>query len=288
MSAPEYALVAAGTRSSSILDVVHGAIRATGGRIVDERLVELSDHSYAFRAAWDCPGRDPAEVRTLVDTLGTHNGINWRFAATATPLVALMLVGPEPHVAEHLLDKQRADLLPVKIVAVGSNHTTAQDAAATAKVPFELVSTGDGSDEVEQQLRRLVKAHEVDVLLMARWMRVLSPELCTWLADQDVCVINVHHSALPSFSGARAYHQAAAYGARFVGATAHYVTAQGELDAGPILAQRVQEHRLVDPTAAGLSELGEKLEREAMTAGVALHGQARVVFTPSGRLAVFE
>lgn len=290
MNAPQFALIAAGPVPTTVADVVHGMVRASGGAVRDTRFITLPDDlGMAFRVAFDCSGRDPASVREIVSMIGgRYPGLVWRFASTAEPARTLLLAGPTAHCADDLLSRHRTSRLPVEIVAVASNHTTVAPAAAAAGVAFEHVSTADGQAEVEEQLRRLIKSWDVRLVVMARWMRVLSAEFCRWLAEHGVTLLNIHHSPLPAFIGARAYEQAATRGVRFVGVTVHYVTADGELDRGPILVQRVREHHLVLPTGSDLAALGRELEVAALAEAVDLHARACDVLLPNNRLAVFS
>lgn len=290
MSAPQYALIAAGPVPTTIADVVHGMIRAAGGRLRETRYLTLPDDlGIAFRIAFDCGGRDPASAREIVAMIGTrYPGLRWRFAAAAAPPRALLLAGPTAHCADDLLSRHRTGRLPVELVAAASNHTTVAPAAAAAGVAFEHISTTEGQAEVEEQLRRVIKSWDVGLVVMARWMRVLSPEFCGWLVAEGATLLNIHHSPLPAFIGGRAYEQAAARGVRFVGVTAHYVTAEGELDRGPILVQRAREHHLPLPTGGELAALGRELETAALATAIELHAQVRDVLLPDGRLVVFS
>ena len=140
------------------------------------------------------------------------------------------------HCLNDLLFRARIGALPVEIAAVVSNHTDFAELVASYDVPFHHIPvTRDTKAEAEAQLLELVRAEDVELVVLARYMQVLSDDLCKQLSGR---IINIHHSFLPSFKGAKPYHQAHARGVKLIGATAHYVTA--DLDEGPIIEQEVE------------------------------------------------
>ncbi|SDM32089.1 formyltetrahydrofolate deformylase [Allokutzneria albata] len=198
----------------------------------------------------------------------------------------LVLGSQQTHCAADLLDRWANGLLDVQIAAVVSNHSTLEPVAAAYGVPFtRLRIDATGPAEAEEELRRLVKEHSAELVVLARYMRILSPQLCAWLDGRDVPAINVHHSLLPSFVGARPYRQAATRGVKGVGATAHYVTA--ELDQGPIIAQQWRSaSHLACPGEADLARLGRDAEVAVLAEAVRLHCQHRVLRAGDGTTVV--
>jgi folate-dependent phosphoribosylglycinamide formyltransferase PurN len=140
------------------------------------------------------------------------------------------------HCLNDLLFRWRSGSLPVDIVGVVSNHRDFEDLVGTYSIPFHYIPvTAETKADAERELIDLVDAESVDLVVLARYMQVLSDDLCKSLEGK---VINIHHSFLPSFKGAKPYHQAHQRGVKLIGATAHYVT--GDLDEGPIIEQEVQ------------------------------------------------
>src|SRR5690606_21450883 len=148
----------------------------------------------------------------------------------------LILVSRQGHCLNDLLFRTHTGQLPVEIAGVISNHTDHAALAASYGIPFHhLPVTPETKAEQEQQILNFVDELNIDLVVLARYMQILSPELCRALSGR---AINIHHSFLPSFKGARPYHQAHARGVKIIGATAHYVTE--DLDEGPIIEQDVE------------------------------------------------
>jgi formyltetrahydrofolate deformylase len=186
------------------------------------------------------------------------------------------------HCLNDLLFRMRTGQLPVSIPAIVSNHEDFRDLAEWHGIPFHHVPvTADTKPQAEERLRELVVEHDVDTIALARYMQVLSGDLC---ADYSGRIINIHHSLLPSFKGARPYTQAHDRGVKVIGATAHYVTA--DLDEGPIIEQdfRRVDHRL---TPEQLSQQGQELEAAAFSRAIRWHAEHRVVLR-GGRTIVFN
>ena len=195
---------------------------------------------------------------------------------------ALVMVSKYDHCLAELLYRREQGDLPLDIPVIVSNHPDLAPLAATHNIPFVHVPvSADTKDVAEATLRALVAEHGVDVVVLARYMQVLSTRFCDDFAGR---VVNIHHSFLPSFKGARPYHQAYNRGVKLIGATAHYVTP--DLDEGPIIDQdvaRVSHARTADDFVA----LGRDIERTVLARAltliaedrVALVGQRTVVFT---------
>jgi formyltetrahydrofolate deformylase len=171
--------------------------------------------------------------------------------------------------------------LPIDVPVVVSNNTVLADTVARHGIPFEHVPvTPDTRTAAEARLLDLVAAHGVDLVVLARYMQILSERLCRELAGR---VINIHHSFLPGFAGARPYHQAWERGVKLIGATAHYVTE--ELDEGPIIDQDVA--RVTHShTADQMQIVGRDLERVVLSRAVKAHAEGRV-FLLGHRTVVF-
>jgi formyltetrahydrofolate deformylase len=181
-------------------------------------------------------------------------------------------VSIEDHCLLELLWRQRAGDLRADIVAVVSNHALLEPVAASSGVPFHHIPVAAATKaQAEQEQLRVLDAQRVDTLVLARYMQVLSP---VFLARWSNRAINIHHSFLPAFAGARPYEQAYGRGVKLIGATAHYVT--DELDAGPIIDQDVQrvDHR---QGVEELKHMGRYVERTVLARAVGWHADDRVL-----------
>ena len=184
----------------------------------------------------------------------------------------LILVSRQGHCLNDLMFRTHSGQLPVEIAGVVSNHNDFAGLAASYQVPFHhLAVTPETKQAQEKQILELVERENIDLVVLARYMQILSPELCSALAGR---AINIHHSFLPSFKGARPYHQAHERGVKIIGATAHYVTP--DLDEGPIIEQDVQRvnHAM---SAAELTRVGSDVESLVLARAVRRHVEHRVV-----------
>lgn len=183
----------------------------------------------------------------------------------------LLMVSKSEHCLNDLMFRARVGELPIEVVAVVSNHDDHRDLVEWHGIPYHHIPvTPATKPQAEAELLKLRERYDVELVVLARYMQVLSSRLVEDMAGE---VINIHHSFLPSFKGARPYHQAYEKGVKTVGATAHYVNA--ELDEGPIIAQQVVE---VDHTfdAADLAAAGRDTERKALANAVKSHCEGRV------------
>ncbi|MFM9378982.1 formyltetrahydrofolate deformylase [Gordonia sp. VNK21] len=225
----------------------------------------------------------------VADGLGPET--EWRLTDTGTEKSAVLLVSRDSHCLSDLLSRAARGEFPAAIRAVVGNHRDLQPLAEHYGVPFHHVpfpSAADGTPEERAaaktaafgRLREIVDAYRPDAVVLARFMQILPPELCEAWAGR---AINIHHSFLPSFVGARPYHQAFERGVKLIGATCHYVTA--DLDAGPIIEQDVIRINH-DYSAADMVRQGRDIETLVLARGarwhledrVLVHGRKTVVF----------
>jgi formyltetrahydrofolate deformylase len=208
--------------------------------------------------------------------------MDWTIRDAAARTRTLIMVSRAQHCASELLYRSQAGQLPADVRAIVSNHEDAATLAHAHGVPFyHLPVTPQTKDRQEAQLEALIHDLSIDLVVLARYMRILPPRLCARLRGR---CINIHHSFLPGFKGAKAYHQAHARGVKFIGATAHYVSA--ELDEGPIIEQVVER---VDhsQTPDDFVRIGRDLERTAFVRAVQWHAEGRVVLNGE-RTVVFK
>ena len=183
----------------------------------------------------------------------------------------LVAVSKYDHCLSLLLNKWKSGALPAEIVGVVSNHRHCRSLAGWYGLPyFHFPVTGETRQEQEAQILAVIRSLEVDLLVLARYMQILSPEFCARLQGR---IINIHHSFLPGFKGAKPYHQAYERGVKVIGATAHYVTS--DLDEGPIIVQEVRpvDHEV---TVKKMVHLGHDIEATALSHAVQLHCEDRV------------
>jgi formyltetrahydrofolate deformylase len=194
------------------------------------------------------------------------------FYAIATRVRTLLMVSKQGHCLNDLLFRHKSGQLPIDIPAIVSNHADYYQLAASYNIPFfHLPVTAETKLQQEAKVREIIADKAIDLVVLARYMQVLSPQLCADLAGR---AINIHHSFLPSFKGARPYFQAHERGVKLIGATAHYVTT--DLDEGPIIEQDVARvnHSM---SAEALTVAGSDLECTALARAVKWHAQHRVL-----------
>jgi formyltetrahydrofolate deformylase len=208
--------------------------------------------------------------------------MSWRLHDSAERIRTLLMVSRLGHCLNDLLFRWSSGSLPVDIVGVVSNHEDFRDLTNSYKLPFHHIPvTSDSKPAAETALMSLIDEADTELIVLARYMQILSPELCKRVEGR---MINIHHSFLPSFKGTRPYHQAHAKGVKIVGATAHYVTP--DLDEGPIIEQDVMR---VDHSysAQRLTEAGRDVEAQVLARAVTWHAEHRVLLN-GNRTVIFH
>lgn len=197
--------------------------------------------------------------------------MKWKLQATSYRPRVMIMVSKEGHCLNALLNKHSMGNLPLEVSAIVSNHAELKKMAQSYEIPFyQFEVTPENKLEKENQILKLVDDLQIELVVLARYMQILSPNFVSKLQEK---IINIHHSFLPSFKGAKPYHQAFDRGVKLIGATAHYVTA--DLDEGPIIEQEVVR---VNHTfsAADLVTLGQDIESVTLARAVKWHVQQRV------------
>lgn len=260
-----------------IVHAVTGALLEADANITESQQYDSPDTGTFFmRVAVDAAATRE-EVEAAVHPVADRFGMHLQVWDADTPLRALVMCSKDGRTLNDLLFQQRTGSLPVQIPVVVSNHLDLQPLASFYGVPFIHVplSTDPASRNskaaAEDRLRELIREYEIDVVVLARYMQILSDELCR---DLEGMAINIHHSFLPSFKGARPYHQAHERGVKIIGATAHYVTA--DLDEGPIIAQSVHPVTHAQ-TAEDFVERGRDVEGATLVQAVRWHAEHRVL-----------
>jgi formyltetrahydrofolate deformylase len=260
-----------------IVHAVAAFLHGSGGNILDsQQFADQTLRRFFMRVHVETLGGgvDGPGLRAGFSPIADEFGMDWELHDLAVRPRVLIMVSREGHCLNDLLYRREAEALAIDVPLVVGNHPDLARLAAGHGVPFEHVPVGPdagGPAQAEERLLGLVAAHRIDFVVLARYMRILSPGLCAKLAGR---IINIHHSFLPSFRGARPYQQAYEYGVKLIGATAHYVTA--ELDEGPVIEQEVAR---VEHTAgpAQLAALGRDAERVALARAVRWHAEHRIL-----------
>ncbi len=215
---------------------------------------------------------DKADLERGFALIARRFDMQWSLHAAAIKPRVLIAVSRFGHCLYDLLHRWRSGQLPVEIVGVVSNHDAMRSFVEWNGLPFHLLPvTKETKAAQEDQFLALVNALAVDLVVLARYMQILSPQMCERLAGR---CINIHHSFLPSFKGAKPYHQAFERGVKIIGATAHYVTT--DLDEGPIIEQGVQR---VDHghTPDDLVKIGQDIECSVLARAVVWHAEHRIL-----------
>lgn len=279
---PVYVLQVTCADRAGIIHALSGGIAAQGGNVLEqEQFSDLDTGLFFARTRFTCPGEDADVVRDGLASALEGFGASIALRAEAERPRMLIMVSQHDHCLVDLLYRWDAGELPVDIVGIVSNHETCRPLAERHGIPFtHLPVTPASKPEQEARLLDIVAQSAADLVVLARYMQILSDDLCRQLEGR---AINIHHSFLPGFKGARPYHQAHARGVKLIGATAHFVTA--DLDEGPIIEQEVKRvHHAHTPEA--LAEIGRDVERLALSRAVRLFAEDRV-FLDGKRTVVF-
>ena len=223
------------------------------------------------------------EVRERFADLARQNGMEWKIRPVGEHRRVLMMVSKFDHCLGDLLYRHRIGELPMDVVGIIANHPRETlQISMIGDIPFHhLPVTKDTKAQQEAEVKRIIAESGAELVVLARYMQILSDDLASYLSGR---CINIHHSFLPGFKGAKPYHQAHARGVKMIGATAHYVTA--DLDEGPIIAQDVEAITHAD-SPDNLVRKGRDIERRVLAQAVTWHLQDRV-FLNGSRTVVFQ
>ena len=245
------------------------------GNIVDsQQYGQPDDGRFFMRVHFSVPppGRPTAELERDFSWVAESFHMSWRLHEASERTRTLLMVSQLGHCLNDLLFRWKSGSLPVDIVGVVSNHDDFRDLTESYKLPFHCIPvTPETKPAAEATLLSLIDETKTELVVLARYMQILSPEVCKRVEGR---MINIHHSFLPSFKGAKPYHQAYAKGVKLVGATAHYVTP--DLDEGPIIEQGLLR---VDHSYSPqrLAEAGRDVEAQVLARAVSWHAEHRVL-----------
>ncbi len=256
-----------------IVHAVSGFLLERGGNIEEAAQYNDPDTGLFFmRVRFACDQVTHEDLRLQLKFFAEPFEMRWSLHSTREPMRTVIMVSKEGHCLNDLLFRWKSGLLPLDIRAIVSNHRDFYQLAASYNVPFHHVPvTAATKAQAEARQFEIIAADDAELVVLARYMQVLSDDLCRKLAGR---AINIHHSFLPSFKGARPYYQAHDRGVKLIGATAHYVTA--DLDEGPIIEQDVAR---VDhsKTVEDLTAQGRDTESQVLARAVKWHSEHRVL-----------
>ncbi|MCX4675128.1 formyltetrahydrofolate deformylase [Streptomyces sp. NBC_01433] len=270
----QYVLTLSCPDKQGIVHAVSSYLFMTGCNIEDSQ--QFGDHDtglFFMRVHFSADSPVTVDkLRASFAAIGDSFRMEWQIHRSSDRMRIVLMVSKFGHCLNDLLFRSRIGALPVEIAAVVSNHTEFAELVASYGIPFRhLPVTKENKADAEARLLELVREEGVELVVLARYMQVLSDDLCKQLSGR---IINIHHSFLPSFKGAKPYHQAHARGVKLIGATAHYVTA--DLDEGPIIEQEVERvgH---DVTPDQLVAIGRDVECQALARAVKWHAERRIL-----------
>ena len=270
---PTYVLTLSCQDKPGIVHAVSGFLLEHGGNI--EEAAQYNDHDtglFFMRVQFCCLSLSEQELRHEVRLFVQAHAMDWSLHGLASRLPTVIMVSQQGHCLNDLLFRWKSGLLPIDIRAIISNHRDFYQLAASYNIPFHhLPVTAATKAQVEARQLEIIEQEQADLVVLARYMQVLSNEMCGKLAGK---AINIHHSFLPSFKGAKPYYQAHQRGVKLIGATAHYVTA--DLDEGPIIEQDVArvDHAM---TVDDLTSIGRDTESQVLAGAGNCHSEHRVL-----------
>ncbi|OWT75280.1 MULTISPECIES: formyltetrahydrofolate deformylase [unclassified Achromobacter] len=280
----DYILTLSCPDRTGIVYRVSGLLFELGCNILDsQQFGDDETGRFFLRVHFDLPPATSADaLRARFNALAADFGMEMQLHDARRKERLLIMVSKQGHCLNDLLFRVKSGQLHAEIAAVVSNHNDYAGLAASYGVPFHhLPVSGDNKAEQERQVLDIVDRAGVDLVVLARYMQILSGDMCRALSGR---AINIHHSFLPSFKGARPYHQAHQRGVKIIGATAHYVTA--DLDEGPIIEQDIErvDHTM---TAQDLTQVGSDVESLVLSRAVRSHIEHRILLN-GARTVVFR
>ncbi|GAC1603044.1 MAG: formyltetrahydrofolate deformylase [Ramlibacter sp.] len=256
-----------------IVHAVSGFLLERGGNI--EEAAQYNDPGtglFFMRVQFACDQISHDDLQDQLKAFAAPFQMNWQLHATTQPMRTVILVSKDGHCLNDLLFRWKSGLLALDIRAIVSNHREFYQLAASYNVPFHHIPvTAATKAQGEAKQFEIIQAEGAELVVLARYMQILSDDLCRKLSGR---AINIHHSFLPSFKGAKPYYQAHDRGVKLIGATAHYVTA--DLDEGPIIEQdvaRADHSKTVDD----LTAMGRDTESQVLARAVKWHSEHRVL-----------
>jgi formyltetrahydrofolate deformylase len=269
-----------------IVAAVAACLFESGGNILEaQQFDDLATNRFFMRVAFDVDrgSADEAELRERFTPIGSKYAMQWKLRSRDKRQRVLMLVSKDDHCLVDLLYRLRIGEMPMEVVGIVSNHPKeALNLSLLGDIPYHhLPVTAATKPQQEGKIKRLVEETNAELIVLARYMQILSDDLAAYFSGR---CINIHHSFLPGFKGAKPYTQAFERGVKMIGATAHYVTA--DLDEGPIIVQDTEPVSHTD-TPETLARKGRDIERRVLARAVLYHLDDRILVNGS-RTVVFR
>ena len=237
---------------------------------------------FFLRIAFHAPGLALSRLDAEFAPIAAEFSMQAKFVDQSAKVRTLVMVSRFGHCLNDLLFRHRSGVIPIDLKLVVSNHPDFEKQVADSDVPFHHLAVKAATKAAQEQaLHRLIAEHDIELIVLARYMQVMSDDFCARYPGR---IINIHHSFLPSFKGAKPYHQAHQRGVKLIGATAHYVTA--DLDEGPIIEQAVERIRH-NFTPDDLVALGRDVETVVLARAVQWHAERRVLLNDQ-RTVIFQ
>lgn len=260
-----------------IVHSITGALVEASGNIVESQQFTSHDTGMFFMRLQVEATANPTEFepafRAAIEQIAERFSMDWELDVVGRPVRTLILASKAEHCVNDLLFRKHGGTLPIEVPLVLANHSIMSKISEFYGAPFEYlpVTNADEKRVFEDRIREVVRAHDIELVVLARYMQILSPELC---AELEGKAINIHHSFLPGFKGANPYRQAHERGVKLVGATAHFVTT--DLDEGPIIEQDVAR---VDHAYSPeqLVQLGQDEEARTLRRAVQWFAERRIL-----------
>jgi formyltetrahydrofolate deformylase len=256
-----------------IVHAISGAVVEAGGNITESQQYTSTDTGRFFMRLQIEADISKSDFEQQIETIVGEYKLEYVLDYVGRPMKAVVLVSKAGHCLNDILYRQRAGQLPISISKVFANHQDLAELAGFFGIAFESqpVATAEDKASFEKILRQYIHENQIELVVLARYMQILSPEFCKEFAGR---IINIHHSFLPGFKGANPYAQAHARGVKLIGATAHFVTS--DLDEGPIIEQNVTR---VDHAASkdALVQIGQDAESKTLTQAIKWFAEHRVL-----------
>ena len=256
-----------------IVHAISGAIVEAQGNITESHQFTSEDTGRFFmRLQIESPATQ-SELESKIASVTKEFAMTWELDVVGRKMKSLVLVSKAAHCLNDMLFRQRTGQLPIVVDRVLANHDTLSDLAAFYSIGFESSPIKSESDKksFEEKLRSIIKSEQIELIVLARFMQILSPEFCKEFEGK---IVNIHHSFLPGFKGADPYAQAHARGVKLIGATAHFVTS--DLDEGPIIEQNVVRVEHGD-SRNHLVAIGQDIESKTLSQAVRWFAERRVL-----------
>jgi formyltetrahydrofolate deformylase len=256
-----------------IVHAISGAIVEASGNITESHQFTSEDTGRFFMRLQIESPVTREQLEQQIAPVTKEFGMDWELDVVGRKMKTLVLVSKAAHCLNDLLFRQRSGQLPIFIPKVMANHDSLGELATFYGVGFESQAINSASDkqDFENKLRELIQSEQIELIVLARFMQILSPEFCKEFAGK---IVNIHHSFLPGFKGADPYAQAHARGVKLIGATAHFVTS--DLDEGPIIEQNVVRVEHGD-SRNHLLAIGQDVESKTLSQAVRWFAERRVL-----------